>query len=775
MESVCSKEARFAPAGLAPAGRGAISDRWRRLRSSSAGALLIMVAALFCGSWLQAQRPKQAPLMTKWAKDVDPAHPLPDYPRPQMVRQQWLNLNGIWELQSGLEGDPVPTGKKLGGHIVVPYPVESALSGVMLHFDRLWYRRTFTVPNDWKGRQVMLHFGAVDYESEVYINGKSVGVHKGGYDPFSYDVTPYLSQGGTQEIIVRVYDPTELGGQPRGKQTDDIGGIMYTPTTGIWQTVWLEPVERRSIHDLKIVPDVDRSELHLTVNTTDSAAPETVSVMVEDGGKVVKKFEGKANAALEIPIANPKLWSPDHPFLYDLKISLEQNNRATDNVSSYFGMRKIGIGKVGKFNRILLNNEYVFERGPLDQGFWPDGIYTAPTDDALKSDIETMKALGFNMVRKHIKVEPARWYYWTDKLGLLVWQDMPSADSYPWQVETVPPVDKTEFESELKRMVETHWNSPSIISWTVFNEAQGQYDSARLAGMVKSLDPSRLVNEASGGAYTGSGDLNDLHQYPEPGIRAATPNQAAVNGEYGGIGYQVPGHTWTGSEGTYTNVSTPDDLLYLYAEYISKVKKLDEEQGLSATVYTEITDVMTEINGLLTYDRIPKVPIGKIYQANHSTLPMPDYRVVVPSSEKERQPWKYTTTKPADDWASSEFDDAPWKKGPGGFGSAKDAAATSWTTHDIWMRRHFNPGSLSADQFANLVAHDLHHGEVQIYINGVLAYAQGGDSDSWEHRGLSSAARAAVHANADNVLAVHGVRGHRDQFVDAGLDLRIPK
>ncbi len=753
--------------------REPIQRCWRPSASFHAFALLLVMAICLCASTAHAQTPKQAPLMTRWAKDVDPAHPLPEYPRPQMERQRWLNLNGIWELQSGLAGDPVPVGKKLGGEIIVPYPVESALSGVMLHFDRLWYHRTFTVPSDWTGSQVILHFGAVDYESEVYINGKSVGIHHGGYDPFSYDITPYLSNNGPQDIIVRVYDPTELGGQPRGKQTDDIGGIMYTPTTGIWQTVWIEPVASRSIRDLKIVPDVDHGELDLTADTTDPAKSATVSVQVKDGAEVVKNFDGNANTQLKIPITQPKLWSPDHPFLYDLEISLKEGNTATDKVSSYFGMRKIQIGKVGQFNRILLNNKYVFERGPLDQGFWPDGIYTAPTDDALKSDIQAMKAMGFNMVRKHIKVEPARWYYWTDKLGLLVWQDMPSADSYPWRVESVPPVDKAEFESELRRMVETHWNSPSIISWTLFNEAQGEYDSPRLAAMVKALDPSRLVNEASGGDYTGSGDLNDLHQYPEPGVRASTPNQALVNGEYGGIGYPVPGHTWTNSGATYTNVATANDLLYEYAEYIQKVNKLDEEKGLSATVYTELTDVMTEINGLLTYDRIPKVPFEKIYEANHSTLPMPDYRVVVPTSEKDRQQWRFTTTGPAENWATPEFDDQQWSEGKGGFGDLPDAPGSPWTTHDIWMRRHFNPGSISPDQLPNLVAKDIHHGRVQIYINGVLAYAQRGDSDSWEHRGLSTAARDSIHPNEDNVLAVHCVRGEHNQFVDTGLDLRM--
>lgn len=737
-------------------------------------AISAIVLSLYCSTGLLAQTPKQAPITTKWAKDMNPANPLPDYPRPQMVRKDWLNLNGVWELQSGLEGDSVPVGKKLSGSIIVPFPVESALSGVMLHFNRLWYRRTFTLPGSWTGKRVILNFGAVDYESQVYLNGKSVGIHKGGYDPFSFDITSYLNPGATQEIIVRVYDPTELGGQPRGKQTTDTGGIMYTPTTGIWQTVWLEPVNNLSIQNLKIVPDIDNSELHLTVNTTEPSSPATVSVVVKDGEKVVRKFSGKSNTELNVPVPDPKLWSPDHPFLYNLDISLSENGNIKDRVSSYFGMRKIQIGKVGEYERILLNNQPVYEIGPLDQGFWPGGIYTAPTDDAIKADIETMKALGFNMVRKHEKVEPARWYYWTDKLGLLVWQDMPSPDSYPWQVESVPPVDKTEFQSELQRLVQTHWNSPSIIMWTIFNEGQGQFDTPMLVSMLKALDPSRLVNEASGGKYTGAGDINDLHEYPEPGVREPTPHQALVNGEYGGIGYLVPGHTWKDKGRGYTNVSSPDDLLYLYAEYAYKLKSLHDNKGLSAAVYTQLTDVETEINGLLTYDRIPKVDVAKIYQANRWTLPMPTYDDILPSSEKIAQTWKYTLTQPTGDWNSLQFDDAQWSEGPGGFGNVKNISGTTWTSPGIWMRRHFNPGNLTANQIANLVVSDYHLGNIQVFINGVLAYSQGGRSESWEHRGLTKEARASVRPNMDNVLAVHCVSKGSEQFVGAGLGVRIP-
>lgn len=403
--------------------------------------LLLVIAVALSSVNLEAQRAKRAAISTRWAKDVDVTNPLPEYPRPQMVRKDWLSLNVIWQFQSGLANEPVPA-NPLRSKIVVPYPVESALSGVMMHFDRLWYRRTFSVPADWNGKRVILHFGAVDYESEVYINGKSVGIHKGGYDPFSYDITPNLAAAGPQEIVVRVFDPTDTGGQPRGKQSTNPEGIMFTPTSGIWQSVWLEPVSQLSIKDLKIVPDIDKDELHLTVNTTDPSKAATIHVVVKDGDNAVRSFDGKADTEVSIPVPAPRLWTPETPFLYGLDISLSAGGENTDQVSSYFGMRKISIGKSGDYIRMLLNNQPVFQLGPLDQGFWPEGIYTAPTDEALKSDIETMKAMGFNMVRKHIKVEPARWYYWADKLGLMVWQDMPSPNSYPDAAQAIPPIDK---------------------------------------------------------------------------------------------------------------------------------------------------------------------------------------------------------------------------------------------------------------------------------------------------------------------------------------------
>ena len=726
-----------------------------------------------------AWAPKLGPLMTRWSSLVDPQMPHPLYPRPQMVRRAWLNLNGIWEYQPGSAANEAPpTGKTLASSILVPYPVESALSGVMEHHERLWYRRSLTIPPAWRGKQIHLHFGAVDYESEVFVNGQSVGVHRGGYDPFSYDITSCLKSDGPAELIVRVFDPTESGGQPRGKQTTKPRGITYTPTTGIWQTVWLEPVDPSGIDGLNMIPDIDRGVLNLTVNTAKAHGSGTVEIKVMAGQKVVSKLSAAPDKEVAVPVPNAHLWSPDDPFLYSLELTLKQGNRVVDTVSSYFGMRKTHVGDVDGQKKLMLNNKFVFHLGPLDQGFWPDGIYTPPTDDAMKNDIVQMKAMGFNMVRKHIKVEPARWYYWTDTLGLLVWQDMPSANSYPGKAFVPPPVEKGEFESELKRMIETHKNVPSIVLWTIFNEGQGQFDTGRLVDVVRGLDQSRPINEASGGAIMGFGDLNDVHSYPEPAVRPSNGKQAMVCGEFGGIGYLIPEHSWQKSGRGYVEVDTAPDLLYLYAEYMNQVKNLRDNKNLSAVVYTELTDVMTEVNGLLTYDRVAKVPAEKIRQVNTFHFPAPAYKAVAPTSEKEGQLWKYTFEKPNGMWSDKTYDDSQWKQGPGGFGDRAAHGGTKWNTPDLWLRRHFNPGALTADQIANLVVTEVHQGNVDLYINGQQIDPQHGNNRAeelhYEHRPLSQAVRQAVLPNADNVIAVHCHSTVPGQYFDAGLAVRIP-
>lgn len=729
--------------------------------------LLIPSLFLFAQKW----QPKQAPLMTRFAKEVNPDKVLPEYPRPQMVRSKWLNLNGLWQYQPGTcETDSFPRGN-LSSHILVPFPVESALSGVMEHHERLWYKRSCIIPKDWNGQRVLLHFGAVDFESEVFINGKSLGVHKGGYDPFSYDITDNLTRNETQQIAVRVYDPTDKGGFPRGKQSLKPGGIMYTPTTGIWQTVWLEPVPQISISNLKMVPDIDKSVLKLWVNVNDAEGAAVV-INVKDGAKLITTRTGNANEEIIIPVPREKLWSPGHPFLYDLSVSLKKDKKTSDEVSSYFGMRKISIEEDGGYKKMFLNNKFVFESGPLDQGFWPDGIYTAPTDNALKYDLEMMKKFGFNMVRKHIKVEPYRWYYWADKLGLMVWQDMPSANSY---TRDTPPVDTAEYASELTRMIETHWNSPCIIMWDIFNEGQGQHNTAGLVNLVKDLDPSRLVNQASGGGFFGVGDMLDIHSYPAPAC-PSSKTQALACGEYGGIGYQIKGHTWSKGFG-YVMVHDQKEYDSLYNQFQTDLTVFKTNNGLSAAVYTQITDVETELNGLLTYDRaVIKGDLAKIRQSDLKAINENIYRtisVLLPTSEKEGQSWQYTFERPTNgDWYSKTFDDTKWKKGDAGFGTKEtpgSVARTIWNTSDIWLRQEFNLGDLSKTDKKNLVLFLHHDDDCEVYINGIKAADAKNYTSGYAMTQISQAAKDALVANGKNVIAIHCHQKAGGQYIDAGI------
>ncbi|HEY5464981.1 MAG TPA: sugar-binding domain-containing protein [Hanamia sp.] len=728
---------------------------------------LLFTSFLFAQNW----QPKKAPLMTRFAKDVNPNNVLPEYPRPQMVRSKWQNLNGLWQYQPGTsENETLPEGK-LSGTILVPFPVESALSGVMEHHERLWYKRSFTIPKEWNGERILLHFGAVDFESEVFINGKSVGVHKGGYDPFSYDITDYLTRNGTQQIAVRVYDPTDKGGFPRGKQSLHPGGIMYTPTTGIWQTVWMEPVPSTRIDDIKIVPDIDQSVLKLNVNT-DNTEDANVVVKIMDGEKIIATKSGNANEEIIIPVPKEKLWSPQNPFLYNLSVSLKKGNKTLDEVSSYFGMRKISVENDNGYKKMFLNNKFVFELGPLDQGFWPDGIYTAPTDEAIKNDLEMMKKLGFNMVRKHIKVEPYRWYYWADKLGLMVWQDMPSANSY---TEHTPLVDTAEYASELKRMVETHWNSPCIIMWDLFNEGQGQNNTVELVNMVKKLDPSRLVNQASGGGYFDAGDVLDIHSYPAPACPSST-TQALACGEYGGIGYAIKNHTWSKGWG-YLMIQNQREYDSLYNQFANDLTVFKTNNGLSAAVYTQITDVETELNGLMTYDRaVVKGILAKIRQSNLDVIYKKLYlHTILPTSEKEARNWKYTFEKPDNgNWHSKMFDDASWKTGEAGFGTKETPGAvvrTVWNTDDIWIRQEFSLGDLSKIDRDKLVLYLHHDDDCEVYINGVKAVVAKDYTSGYTMTQIRKAAKDALIANGKNVIAIHCHQKQGGQYIDAGISL----
>ncbi len=598
-------------------------------------------------------KPADGPLLTRWAKDVSPDKALPEYPRPQLARKDWLNLNGLWQFSKAEASAHPPFGQELSERILVPYPIESALSGVMRHEERMWYRRIFDVPKNWAGRRVLLHFGAVDWEASVYLNGTPLGTHRGGYDGFDFDITDSLKSDGAQELVVGVWDPTDQGSQPRGKQVLKPGGIMYTPTSGIWQTVWIEPVAESHIASLKIVPDLDRSNVHVTVNA--SGAKSAAHLEVLDGDQIVAKADGETGAPLDIPLTSAKRWTPDAPFLYGLKVTLAGQN--ADAVESYFGMRKISLGKDKKgITRILLNDEFVFQVGPLDQGFWPDGLYTAPTDEALRWDIETTKKFGFNMSRKHVKVEPERWYYWADKLGLIVWQDMPAGDNKT-------PDAKKQFEVELTRMLEGRGNHPSIVMWVIFNEGWGEFDVPRLTDLVKTLDPSRLANNASGWTGMKVGDVIDMHHYPDPASPKLEENRAAVLGEFGGLGLALPGHTWSKSSWDYRGVGGPEQLTAAYVRMLGTAWDLKENAGLCAAVYTQITDVETECNGLITYNReVVKVDVARTRAAN--TGQGPRATTLVATSQREPAVWHYTIEKPADGWMKPDFDDSSWNQGP---------------------------------------------------------------------------------------------------------------
>lgn len=572
-------------------------------------------------------------ITTPWAEQVDPLKPLPEYPRPQMVRNDWKNLNGLWEYAVTGKGESMP--KTFQGKILVPFAIESALSGVEKTVgpdNILWYRTKFTIPPAFRKKTILLHFGAVDWLSEIYVNGSVAGTHQGGYDPFTIDITSLVKGNGTQLLELRVTDPVDKGPQPRGKQVLKPGGIWYTSVTGIWQTVWLEAVPKTYISSTKQTPDIDRQTLLVDVNVENKEAGDVIHVSAMDGGKIIAEKESESGAGIILPIPDAKLWSPDNPYLYDLKVSVIRKGKITDEVTGYFAMRKISLkADENGVLRMMLNNRFVFEYGPLDQGWWPDGLYTAPTDEALLFDIVKTKEMGFNLIRKHVKVEPARWYYHCDKRGILVWQDMPSGDLGGGQWNTRPGMegghDKTRTEAS-EKIYRTEWNAiinslynfPCIIVWVPFNEAWGQFKTKEITEWTMKKDPSRLVNSASGGNFHEVGHILDLHNYPGPVM--AKPEvfgskQALVLGEFGGLGLPIEGHTWLDKDNWgYRTFKDADTLFRTYSGYLDQIVPFII-RGLSAAIYTQTTDCEVEVNGLMTYDRkVIKVPESKLKAAS---------------------------------------------------------------------------------------------------------------------------------------------------------------
>jgi hypothetical protein len=724
------------------------------------------LAAALLGSALGQEtpwRPGKGPLLSRFAKDVSPTNAHPEYPRPQMTRNDWLNLNGLWEFAVTPSSAGAPN--TFQGQILVPFPLDSALSGVMQPLgetNALWYRRRVSIPTSWRGRHVRLHFGAVDWQARVSVNGHSVGQHRGGYDRFSFDITELLRWKGEEEIIVEVTDATE-GDQLRGKQSSKPEGIFYTPTSGIWQTVWLEPVPEFCIDKVKSMPDPDSKSLRLRVAANSLSEKLKVEAVAKIDGKPVARVSGLPNSELVLTLPELRTWSPDDPFLYDLQVTLTEGNKTLDSVGSYFGMRKVGLAKDEKgLTRIALNDQLLFQLGTLDQGFWPDGIYTSPTDEALRSDIEFLKKAGFNLIRKHVKVEPDRWYYWCDKLGLLVWQDMPSANNST-------PEGRRNFETELLRMVQDLENHPSIVVWVLFNEGWGQYETERLTQSLKKLDPSRLVDNASGWTDMRVGDLVDIHSYPGPDSRPPESRRAAVLGEFGGLGLPVEGHSWSTRCWGYIELTNRAELADRYCRLFKQVWALHNLRGLSAAVYTQTTDVETECNGLLTYDRAEtKIPLDVLFAANRGVFPGAQSRPVLADALFGGAKWKYTFDKPPENWVKPEFDASPWKEGEGGFGAAGTPGSfpkTEWKTSDIWLRCGF---ILAAEDLSRLKLNVYHDEDAEIYLNGVLALKVKGYSKEYQEFNISEEAAAALHSGS-NAIAVHCHQTTGGQGIDVGI------
>ena len=599
---------------------------------------------LILSTSLQAQNWKAVggKMMSQWGKKVSPENVWQEYPRPQFERTEWKNLNGLWDYSLLKTNQSEP--KRFQGKILVPFSFESPLSGVgkkITPEDKMWYKKSFSLPKNWDGKDVIIHFEAVDYHCSVWVNDILAGSHKGGFDRFSFNITPYLKLKGNQKVVLSVEDATNFSSQPRGKQQINASGIYYTPVSGIWQTVWLEAVSPEAyLEEVKTTTDLDRSLVTLTPLANKAlVSGYKVAVEVFFEGKKVTSGSTESNEALSLKIDHPHLWSPNHPHLYTVKMSFANpNGKLIDRVESYFGMRKISLGDHKGVKYLFLNNEPLFHYGTLDQGWWPDGLLTPPSDEAMRYDIEMTKAMGFNMIRKHVKIEPDRWYYHCDQLGIMVWQDMPSynrlALKTPEEMEKTKNKDRIynslerirvgqadlnrrsedadQFERELRRMVNIHYNAPSIVMWVPFNEGWGQYDTCRITEFVKSLDPNRLVNPTSGWTLRPCGDIYDIHTYH---VNLTVPptalDRATVIGEFGGIGFPIKENLWNPEMRNwgYQTYYYPEDLLKNYIYKLDQIVQMKEKNGLSAAVYTQTTDVEGEINGLMTYDReVIKIP-----------------------------------------------------------------------------------------------------------------------------------------------------------------------
>tara|TARA_R110002049_G_scaffold993_1_gene7064 strand:+ start:30598 stop:32826 length:2229 start_codon:yes stop_codon:yes gene_type:complete len=685
---------------------------------------IITIALIFSILNFYAQEQKASKIKTRWANDVTAENVWKEYPRPQLKRAEWKNLNGLWDYSIVKKGEASP--KNYQGKILVPFCVESELSGVkktVLPDQIVWYNTSFDIPNTWKGKNILLHFDAVDWETKIWVNGKEVGVHRGGSDPFSFDITKYLGTG-KQELKVSVWDPTDTGTQARGKQVLEPKGIWYTAVTGIWQTVWLEPVEKSFINSITPIADIDNKKVIIKNEIHNANANSKFHVQVKKDGKIIAEKSTSANQDLVIDIENPILWFPENPFLYELEVSLEENGKKIDEAESYFSMRKISREKDDfGYERFFLNNEPRFQYGTLDQGWWPGGLLTPPSDEAMRYDIDVLKKMGFNMLRKHIKVEPSRYYYYADKVGILVWQDMvtgfqtseKNTQHIKFDAETDwnrPKESAEQFEKEWKAIINHLKFFPSIVTWVSFNEGWGQYDTERVVKWTQQYDPTRLVNGVSGWTDRKIGDMRDAHHYPGPGMEPAeqNPDRIIVLGEFGGLGLPIENHIWNPDMRNwgYRTYHSVEELKKQYAELIHNMAPM-VNKGLAAAIYTQTTDVEGEVNGLITYDReVVKVKSEEIRKLNELMYhDIQNTEVVMPDSEIVSQTLLLTYHKPTQNNGQiKKFE----------FSEVSGPIAIKKGTNEVWIAKEFNLKAIPK----NLQLRIYGAGDVRVYINGKL-------------------------------------------------------